>query len=95
MWEIKRKYGTVNLKFKFLFVCEGDKSPPPSFFLIFYTYLNEIFKIVIQSKKLIQNNERNFDKTICKKRTDSTHFGPILHRTEHCLHILTNYNNVL
>ena len=49
-----------------MFVCKGVYHPPQP--PVYYsTYANKIFKIIIQFKTLIQNIQRNLDKTPSRK----------------------------
>ena len=65
---MKQIFGTVNFKFKFkISLCLWGLAP----ILTLYTYMNKIFKIVIQFKKSVQNIQRNS----VQKRKDFTNFS--------------------
>ena len=81
LWEVEKIFRTVNLRFEIkIYLCmKGLSTSQPS--VLYFTDMNEIVKIVIQFKNVIQNIQRNLDQTLNRKER----ICPILDHPAHFL----------
>ena len=62
---MKKIFGIDNLKF--VYSCIRAATTPFNFQFYYSTYMNEIFKNVVQLKNLVKNIQRKSDKTSSRK----------------------------